>query len=76
LTILPFTTPLLRNIANCGEGETEVLTRLDGGSAACFAASPCLEETFLLGIGGETGDCFDGGLVSVEACSILRTGEA
>ena len=36
-----------------------------------------MEVTFLLGIGREAGVCFDeGGLVSVEACSLPRTGKA
>jgi len=36
-----------------------------------------LEEAFLLGTGREAGVWFDeGGLVSIEACSLLGTGEA
>jgi len=53
------------------------LARLDLGSSACLAAGPCLEVAFLLETGREAGVCLDeGGLVSVEACSLSRTGEA
>jgi len=53
------------------------LTRLDLDSSVSFAARPCLEVTFLLGIGREVGDCLDeGGLVSIEAYSLPGTGEA
>ena len=52
------------------------MARLDLDSSACLAAGLCLEVTFLLGTGQEAGVCLDeGGLVSVEACSLSRTGE-
>jgi len=61
LTILPLTTLLLRNFFRFGEGRAEVLTRLDVGSSADFAAGPCLEEAFLLGTGLEASVSFDDG---------------
>ena len=53
------------------------MTRLDLGSSAGFAAGLRLEATFLLETGLQAGVCFnEGGMVSVEACSLPGTGEA
>ena len=67
----------MRNLSRFDEGRDEALVCLDLGSSAGFAAGPCLEGDFLLEPGLEAGVCFDdGGLVSVEACSLLGTCEA
>ena len=77
MTILPFTTLLLRNLARFGEGSDETLSLLDLGSSAGFVTGPCLDGAFLLEPGLETGVLSDvGGLVSVEACLLPGTGEA
>jgi len=77
LDYFPLTTLLLKNNSKFGEGGTKVLTNLDLGSSAGFAVGPSLEVAFGLGIGQEAGVCLDeGGLVSVEACSLPGTGEA
>jgi len=72
---LPLTTPLLRNFSNLGEGATEVLALFDEGSLAGLGAGPCLEVVFLFRTGREVGVCLDRGLVSVDAYSLVRTGE-
>ena len=50
------------------------MARFEKGSAVDLEAGPCLDITFLLKIGREVGVCL--GLVSVKACSLLRTGES
>ena len=68
---------LLRNFSRFGKGRAEVLTCLDLGSLAGFAACSCLVEAFRLGTSLEAGVCFEeGGLVLVEAYSLLGTSEA
>jgi len=58
-------------------GRDEVLILLDLGSSAGSVGRPCLDEAFLLGLGLKAGVLSDvGGLVSVEACSLLGIGEA
>jgi len=53
-----------------------VLTLFDLGSSASFPAEPYLDGSFLLEPGLEEGVLSDvGGLDSVEACSLPRTGE-
>jgi len=68
------TTPHLRNFSNFGEGATAILARLKEGSSAVLEAGLCLATAFLLRTGREVGVCL--GLVSVEACSLTRTGES
>ena len=77
MTILPLIMLLLRNLSRFGEGRDEALTLFDLGSSASLAAGPCLVDTFLLEPGPEAVVPSDvGELDSVEACSLLRTGEA
>ena len=60
-----------------GEGSEEVLTLLDLGSSAGFAAGLHLDGAFLLEPGLEDGVLSDvGGLDSVEAYLLPTTGEA
>ena len=66
--------PRLRNFSNFDEGATAVLARFEEGSSAVLEAGPCLDTTFLLRTGCEVAVCL--GLVSVEACSLSRTGES
>ena len=56
-----------------GEGATSDLTRLEEGAAAGLDVGLCWASAFRLRIGLEVGVCL--GLVSVEACSLPRTGE-
>jgi len=72
---LSLITPLLRNFSNFGEGVTEVLAFLDEGSSVGFDAGPYLEAALHLRIGREVGVCLERRLVSVDACSLSRTGE-
>jgi len=67
LTVLPLTTPLLRNFSNFGEGVTEVLTLFDVGSSADLDAGPCLDVAFHLRTSRVVGVCLDKGLASVDA---------
>ena len=67
--------PLLRNFSNFDEGATAVLGRFKEGSSAVLEAGPGFEVAFLLRTGREVGICLNRGLVSVEACSLARTGE-
>ena len=76
MTILPLTTPLLRNFSNFGEGVTEVLALFDEGSSAGLGTGPCLEVAFLLRTGREVGVCLERGLLSVDACSLSRIGDS
>ena len=46
------------------------------GSSAGLGAGPCLEVAFLLRTGREVGVCLERGLVSVDVCSVSRTGES
>jgi len=70
-------TLLLRNLPRLGEGSEEVLTLLNLGSFASFAAGPYLDGAFLLEPGLEEGVLRDvGGLDSVEACLLPKPGEA
>jgi len=64
----------LRNFSNFGEEATTILARFEEGSSAVLEAGPYLDTTFLLRTGREVGVCL--GLVSVEACSLSRTGES
>ena len=50
------------------------MARFEEGSSAVLEAGPYLDTTFLLRTGREVGVCL--GLVSVEACSLSRTGES
>jgi len=70
---LPLTTPLLRNFSNFGEGVTKGLTLFDEGSSA-VDAGPWLEVALSLRTGREVGVCLERGLVSVDACSLPKTG--
>ena len=72
---MPLTTPLLRNLSSLGEGATEVLALLDEGSSAGLDEGLGLEVAFLFRTGCEVGVCLDRGLVSVDACSLSKTGE-
>ena len=72
---MPLTTPLLRNFSSLGEGATEVLALFDEGSLVDLDGGLGFEVAFLLRIGREVGVCLDRGLVSVDACSLARTGE-
>ena len=45
------------------------------GSSADLGAGPCLEVAFLLRTGSEVGVCLERGLISVDVCSLSRTGE-
>ena len=48
---------------------------LDEGSSAGLDAGPCLEVALRLRTGRQVGVCLKRGLVSVDACSLSRTGE-
>ena len=45
------------------------------GPSASLGAGPCLEAAFLLRIGSEVSVCLERGLVSVDVCSLSRTGK-
>ena len=46
------------------------------GSSAGLVARPCLEVAFRLRTGRVVGVCLERGLVSVDACSLSRTGKS
>ena len=56
-------------------GVTEVLAFLNEGSSAGLDAEPSLEVALRLRTGHEVGVCLETGLVSVDACSLSRTGK-
>jgi len=74
LAIFPLTTPLFKNFSNLGEGATSDLARLAEGSVAGLGEGLYGASAFLFRTGREVGVCF--GLVSVDACSLSRTGES
>jgi len=57
-----------------GEGATSDLARLAEGAAAGLGVGLCWASPFLVRTGREVGVCL--GLVSVDACSLSRTGES
>jgi len=65
----------LRNFSNLGEGATEDFAFLEEGSSADLDVGSCLEVALHLRRGLEVGVYLERGMVSVDACSLLRTGE-
>ena len=74
MTILPLITPSLKNFSNFGEGATSHLARLEEGSSAGLDGGLGYEVAFLLRTGRKVGVCLRP--VSVEACSLSRTGKS